>query len=91
MSDNEYDMEWEGSQNEDGWGDDPDAGSNNGSDDPQIQIENNFYEAEGMWKDEPQDALERFEVVIMLEESRPEKSFTFNSLKYMILLCAKLG
>ena len=36
MSDNEYDMEWEGSQNEDGWGDDPDAGSNNGSDDPQI-------------------------------------------------------
>ena len=65
-------MEWdEGAGDGDGWGEDNGGNSDAGSDDA-IMIENNFYEAEGMLKDNPTEALERFETVVQLEENRDE-------------------
>jgi hypothetical protein len=58
MSDGEYDQE--------GWG----SGDENmvaaGDDRPafEIEIENNYYEAESMWKTNPEQALTLFESVI---------------------------
>ena len=51
MSDGEYDMEWDDGDGEDGWGEDGD--NNDGGSDGAVEIENNFYEAEGMLKDNP--------------------------------------
>ena len=59
MSDEEYDAE--------GWGSD-EQNSNGGVSDSAVEIENNFFEAEGNLKDNPQDALDRFETVVLLEE-----------------------
>ena len=58
-------MEWGDGGNED-WGDDGND-PNEGGSDGAVEIENNFYEAEGMMKEEPAEALERFENVVALE------------------------
>ena len=63
-NENEYDVEW-------GDGDGENQEQDNGSD-GEIEIQNNFYEAEGMMKQEPAASLERFETVIMMEEGRDE-------------------
>ena len=92
MSDGEYDVEdWgDGDDNgDDQWGD---ANSGGGDvNDDKIEIENNFYEAEGMLKDNPTEALERFETVVMMEEQRDESEYSFNSHKYIVILAAQLG
>ena len=56
MSDGEYDEEW-GDSDE---GPEPEGDG--------VEIENNYYEAEGMLKENPSEALERFETVVMLED-----------------------
>ena len=92
MSDNEYDVEDWGDGGDDdagGWG--CDGPENEGGDDDKIEIENNFYEAEGMLKDNPTEALERFETVVMMEEQRDESEYSFNSHKYIVILAAQLG
>lgn len=84
MSDGEYEMEWasnEGSEN---------AGADGGSE-GEIEIQNNFYEAEGNMKQDPADALEKFETVIMMEEGRDDQQFSFSALKYVTALAAQLG
>jgi hypothetical protein len=52
MSDgDEYQYEWpddNGEEDDAGWGD---SGEDNGETNPKIEIENNFYEAEGNMKD----------------------------------------
>lgn len=51
MSDgDEYQYEWpdDNGDGEEGWGDEEDE---NGESNPRIEIENNFYEAEGNMKD----------------------------------------
>ena len=69
MSEGEYDMEWsDGEGDNGGWGDDGGADGNDGGSDGAVEIENNYYEAEGNMKDDPQDSLERFETVVLLEE-----------------------
>lgn len=87
MSDGEYDMEWD--EGGDDWGADG-GGSNQGSDGA-VEIENNFYEAEGMLKDNPSEALERFQNVVALEETREERQYSFNAHKFIVLLAAQLG
>ena len=47
MSDGEYDQEDWGDGGDDGWGSDPNQ------DESDHEIENNFYEAEGMMRDNP--------------------------------------
>jgi len=56
-----------------------------------VEIENNFYEAEGMMKDNPSEALERFETVVDMEANRDEAPYSFNSHKFIIILAASLG
>lgn len=58
MSDgDEYQYEWpDDNGDEEGWGDD--GNDEDGETNPRIEIENNFYEAEGNMKDNPQSALE---------------------------------
>lgn len=52
----EYEYEWpDDGDGEGNWGDGDDDGD--GEDGPWVQIENNFYEAEGNFKDEPGEAL----------------------------------
>jgi len=54
------DEEWPDDDNgdEDGWGDDAE-GDENAEASPEIEIENNFFEAEGNMKDDPTSALEQ--------------------------------
>ena len=89
MSD-DYEYEWpDDGGNEDGWGDNPDEP---GSDDPRIQIENNFYEAEGNMKDSPKDAIEQFETCILMEESEGnEINYRFKAMENIVVLTARLG
>ena len=44
-----------------------------------------------MLKDNPAEALERFETVVMMEEQRDEHEYSFNSHKYIVILAAQLG
>jgi len=59
-------MEWE-EGNEGGW-DEPDAKDQENGSEGAVEIENNFYEAEGMLKDNPAEALERFQTVVDFEQ-----------------------
>lgn len=83
-------MEWDDDAggDGDGWGDDGDNNANDGASDGAVEIENNFYEAEGDLKDKPQESLERFEKVVQLEEQRGEYQYSFNSHKFIIILAA---
>ena len=90
MSEGEYDMEWDEGGDDGGWGEEGSAKSDGGSDGA-VEIENNFYEAEGMLKDNAQEALERFETVVALEEQRNESTYSFNSHKFIVILAAQLG
>lgn len=84
MSDNEYEMEWP--SDEEGQNDNQECGSEG-----EIEIQNNFYEAEGEMKQKPGESLEKFETVIMMEESRDDQQFTFSALKYVTVLSSQLG
>jgi len=42
-------------------------------------------------KQQPVEALEKFETVLMLEETAANREFSFNATKYIILLSANLG
>ena len=78
----DYEMEWP-SDEEPGAGEDGSEG--------EIEINNNYYEAEGMMKQEPTQAIERFETVVLLEETRAEQHHSFNATKFIILLSSQLG
>ena len=75
------DEEWE--QECDDWGDEPDQPM-----EEDAEIENNYYMAEGDLKTAPEEALERFETVIMLEETASERKFSFSATKFIVLLAA---
>ena len=81
MSDCEYEMEWPS---------DEDPRSDENGSEGEVEISNNYYSAEGSYKTEPQQALESFETVILLEENREEKNFTFSSTKFIILIASQL-
>lgn len=75
-----------GSGGEEGWGDGGDDGSQGA-----IEVENTFYEAEGMYRESPEEALEKFERVVELEKERNEFSFSFNAQKFIVMLTLQLG
>lgn len=81
-------MEWDEGGDDGGWGEDGASNKSGGGSDGAIEIENNFYEAEGMLKDNAQEALERFEKVVLLEEQRNESQYSFNSHKFIVILAA---
>ena len=82
-------MEWDEGGDADGWGDGG-ADENNGSEGA-VEIENNFYEAEGMLKENPQEALDRFQTVVDFEAQRDESNYSFNAHKFIVILAAQLG
>ena len=66
--------EWPDDQEDDGWGDDPDDEVDDGSAnkrrrlDPEIQIENAFFEGEANMRDNPMESLTHLENCVNLEE-----------------------
>jgi len=81
-------MEWdEGAEG--GWGED--GAKEDDVSEGAVEIENNFYEAEGMLKDNPAEALERFQTVVDFEQQREEQEYSFNAHKFIIILAAQLG
>ena len=54
----EYQYEWPDDDQND-W--DNNSDGNNGEDDPSIQVENQYYEAEDNMKENPKQAIEQFE------------------------------
>ena len=44
-----------------------------------------------MINQDPEEALERFETVLMLEETRPVQLYSFNATKFIVLLASRLG
>jgi transcriptional regulator NrdR family protein len=83
MSD--YDMEMEGA-----WDSNPEDDEQD-EQGPEVEIENNFYEAEAVIKTEKESAIERFGVVIMMEESHGFSKFSFSSLRYVVILSMELA
>lgn len=85
MSDNEYEMEW-------GDDEEPAEGNAGGEENNiEIEIENNFYEAESEMKTNKQMALEKFETVILMEESLGKVNFSFNAERHVVTLSMQLG
>ena len=70
--------------------DDGDDGQDD-DDDGMRDVRNNFHEAEGIYKEQPVEALAMFDTVIMLEENMDNKEFSFNATKYIIILSMQLG
>ena len=66
---------------EDGWGE---VDGSDQDDQGDAEIPNNFYEAESMMKQQPGEALEKFEVVLMLEENAPNREFSFKATRFII-------
>jgi len=89
MSEGEYDAEDWGDGDGEGWGSGGSAG--NDGNDSDHEIENSFYEAEGMMRDNPQEALERFQTVVDMEAHQDEQQYSFNSHKFIIILAAQLS
>jgi hypothetical protein len=76
----EFEMEW------------PSGGEDeNEMQGPEIEMQNTFYTAEDKKRNNPQEALEMFETVIMLSESigDEEVHYRFNSLKNIVVLSAQ--
>lgn len=61
-----------------------------GEDEEEIEIENAYFEADDKKNSNPKDAMEQFHTVIMLEENRSEKKYTFQSLLNIILIKCRL-
>lgn len=93
----------DGDKGDGGWGDtevDGDANGNNNNDDDandgeslslEVQIENNYYEADDMRVEEPKEALKKFEQVVKLGQSSsslPDESlsFVFKALQNIVSL-----
>jgi hypothetical protein len=82
MSDEEYEVEWDSQENSDNQDEEQ-------NDD--VEIQNNFYEAEANWKTQPKDAIEKFETVIMLSANTEDIEFAFKAIKYVVILAMVLG
>ena len=82
MSEGDYEMEWPS---------DEDVNADDQGSEGEIEVNNNYYEAEGMMKQDPAEAIARFKTVVLLEEPRPEQHHSFNATKFIILLCSQLG
>ena len=65
FGDGEYQYEWPDDDQND-WENNSDG---NNADDPAIQVENQYYEAEDNMKENPKQAIEQFENCILMEEN----------------------
>lgn len=81
----------EGSYEAGGWDTPPDSDRSGGENDIEIQIQNCYYEAEGMFETNPTEALEKLENAVLLESEMEEKEFTFKALTLIVKICAELG
>jgi COP9 signalosome complex subunit 2 len=70
-------------------------GSEGGEEDQQsdteIEIENNYYEADDLRNSDYAKALSMFEKVVKLEEGRADAKWTFKSLQAIVILLFKLN
>jgi len=85
----EYEYEWPDDGNEqEGWGSDNQEDAENN---PRIEIENTFYEADGNMKDRPNDAIAQFEKSIELEENLGDDIIhRFKAMENIVVLSARL-
>ena len=79
-----------GSENggNDGWGNENNSDQ---GDETLIEIQNTFDEADDLKKQSPGEALEKFETVYMMEDSREEKPLSFQALQNIVVISSKLG
>ena len=89
MADDEYEMEWD--EDENGWDENNEGNNEADEGDPAVMIQNNFYEGEGNLRSAPEAALANFQQVVELEDSLSKFEFSFNSIKYIIILSMQLG
>lgn len=69
---------------------DPNQVENDGG--PEIELQNTFYTAEDLKRNQPAEALEMFETVIMLSESLEEEvKYRFLALQNIVVLSATMG
>ena len=78
-SENEYEAEW---------GNSDDSDQNDGRSQGEVDIENAFYEGDGIMKNKPAEALSKFLTVIELEASRP-MNFAFKAATKVVILSMK--
>lgn len=83
---NEYEAEWDSNSDPENW-----ETKNDGRSETEIEIENTYYEAESVMKTKQQEALEKFEAVIMLEENTNKVVFGFLAVKNVVILSMQLG
>ena len=91
-------MSYGGEEFEYEWPDDGDAGAGWGSgnegdegDNPRIEIENMFYEAEGNMKDKAKEAIDQFQQVVKKEqELGDEINHSFKAMENIVVLSARL-
>ncbi len=83
MSDygNEYEQEW---------GSEGDAVEGDGRNETEIEIENTYYEAESLIKTQKNEALEKFETVILLEGNGDKVQFGFLAVRHVVILSMQL-
>jgi hypothetical protein len=83
----EYQYEWPDDDQND-WDNNSDGG---GQDDPCIQVENQYYEAEDNMKENPTQAIEQFENCILMEENiGTEVKYRFLALQNIVILSVRL-
>ena len=80
MSEEEYEAEWGSDPEEEPQNEDPD----------QIEIDNAYYEALDIMKSNQASALEKLQLVILLEDSRASQDHSFDSLKHIVILHMQL-
>jgi len=83
---NEYEAEWDSNSDPENW-----ETKNDGRSETEIEIENTYYEAESVMKTKQQEALEKFENVILLEENTNKVVFGFLAVKNVVILSMQLG
>lgn len=84
----EYEYEWPDGNDNEGWGSDD---QNDDGENPRIEIENAYYEAEGNMKEKPQEAIEQFENCVLMEENLgTEINHRFKAMENIVVLSARL-
>ena len=86
----QFQYEWPDEENND-WDNADGNGDQKGENDPRVDIDNAFYEAEGNMKDRPQEAIDQFESCILMEENlEGEVIHRFKAMEHIVVLSARL-
>lgn len=85
----EYEYEWpDDGDGEGAWDDDDNQDEEAG---PWVMIENLYYEGEGSFKEEPNEALQKYEECVKMEEEQGDEiKYRFQATEKIVILSARL-